>query len=134
MDINLFCIYYGLHNVYSKYLITIAAASTVSSSVMVKSLPQISSISTPVVKSSSMEYSQHNILSQPSSCVTIVSDTHTTSSCSPVTTLSVVECLTTSSSVVTSISGQVASTVTATAGEYTYNIHIKSVVAHPHWV
>ena len=100
------------------YLFTITAASTVSSSsfstVMVKSL------SPPVVKSSSMEYSQHNILSQPSSCVTIVSDTHTTFSCSPVTTLSVVECLTTSSSVVTSISGQVISTVTATAGEYTY--------------
>ena len=108
------------------YLFTIAAASTVSSSsfstVMVKSLSQISSISTPVVKSSSMEYSQHNILLQPSSCVTIVSDTHTTFSCSPVTTLSVVECLTTSStsSVVTSISGQVISTVTATAGEYMY--------------
>ena len=118
---------------YSKYLITIAAASTVSSSsfstVMVKSLPQISSVSTPVVKSSSMEYSQHNILLQPSSCVTIVSDTHTTFSCSPATTLSVVECLTTSSSVVTSISGQVVSTVTTTAGEYTYNVDIKSVVA-----
>ena len=72
---------------------------------------QRSSITTPV----SMEYSQHNILSQPSSCVTIVSDTHTTFSCSPVTTLSVVE---SSSSVVTSISGQVITTVTTTAGMY----------------
>ena len=63
-----------------------------------------------------MEYSQHNILSQPSSCVTIVSDTHTTFSCSPVTTLSVAQCLTTSTSVVASISGQVVSTVTTTAG------------------
>ena len=75
---------------------------------------QRSSITTPV----SMEYSQHNILSQPSSCVTIVSDTHTTFSCSPVTIFSVVECLTTSSSVVTSISGQVITTVTTTAGMY----------------
>ena len=84
---------------------------------MVQSMPQ-RSLPTPVMKSPSMEYSQHNILSQPSSCVTIVSDTHTTFSCSPVTTLSVVECLTTSSSVVTSISEQVISTVTPTAGEY----------------
>ena len=84
---------------------------------MVRSIPQ-RSLPTPVMQSPSMEYIQHNILSQPSSCVTIVSDTHTTFSCSPVTTLSVVECLTTSSSVVTSISGQVISTVTPTAGEY----------------
>ena len=61
-----------------------------------------------------MEYNQQNIISQPSSCVTIVSDTHTNSN--PVTTLSVVECLTTNNSVVTSISGQVISTVTTTAG------------------
>ena len=53
-----------------------------------------------------MACNQQNVLvvSQPSSVVSIVSDTHTTTS--PVTTLSVVECLTTSSSVVTSISGQ----------------------------
>ena len=57
-----------------------------------------------------MEYSQQNILSQPSSCVAIVSDTHTTFTSSLVTTLSVVECLTTSG-----ISGQV-STITTTAG------------------
>ena len=56
---------------------------------------------------------QPNILvvSQPSSVVSIVNDTHTTTS--PVTTLSVVECLTTSSSVVTSISGQHVSTITS---------------------
>ena len=56
-----------------------------------------------------MEHSQQNI-SQPNSNVSIVSDTHTTTS--PVTTLSVVECLTTSGGVVTSISGQHVSTVT----------------------
>ena len=58
---------------------------------------------------------QQNILvvSQPNSLVSIVSDTHTTTS--PVTTLSAVECLTTSSSAVTSISGQYVSTIT-TAG------------------
>ena len=50
------------------------------------------------------------VVSQPSSLVSIVSDTHTTTS--PVTTLSVVECLTTSSSVVTSISGQHVSAIT----------------------
>ena len=66
-----------------------------------------------------MECSQQNILSQPSSCVTIVSDTHTTFSSNPVTTLSVVECLTTNNSVVTSIGGQVISTATTTAGRYT---------------
>ena len=61
-----------------------------------------------------MEYCHQNILSQPSSCVTIVSDTHTSSN--PITTLSVIECLTTNNSVVTSISGQVISTVTRTTG------------------
>ena len=94
----------------------VAAASTV----MVKSIPQ-RSLPTPVMKSSSMEYRQHK---HPSSCVTIVSDTHTTFSCSPVTTLSVVECLT---SVVTSISEQVISTVTTTAGEYAMLIFINYV-------
>ena len=63
-----------------------------------------------------MEYNQQNNLSQPSSCVTILSDTHTTFSSSQVTTLSLVDCLTTNSSVVTSISGQVISTATTTAG------------------
>ena len=55
-----------------------------------------------------------SIVSQPSSSVT---DIHTTTS--PVTTLSVVECLATSSSVVTSISGQHVSTIT-TAGVWLY--------------
>ena len=60
-----------------------------------------------------MEYSQQNILSQSSSCVTVVSDTHTTFSSSPVIALSIVECLTTSG-----ISGQVTniSAITTTAG------------------
>ena len=64
---------------------------------------------------------QQNILvvSQPSSLVSIISDTHTTTS--PVTTLSVVECLTTSSSVVTSISGQHVPTIT-TAGVWLHFI------------
>ena len=79
-------------------------------------------VPTAVPKSSSTvigDYSlqrQQNILvvSQPSSLVSIARDTHTTTS--PVTTLSVVECLTTSSSVVTSISGQQVSTITTPAG------------------
>ena len=71
-----------------------------------------------VIQSPSMEYNQQNILivSQPSSLVSIVSDAHTTTS--PVTTLSVVECLTTNSSVVTSISGQHISTNAIPAGIY----------------
>ena len=77
-------------------------------------------VPTAVPKSSSTvigNYSlqrQQNILvvSQSSSLVSIVSDTHTTTS--PVTTVSVVECLT------TSISGQYVSTIT-TAGMYILN-------------
>ena len=58
---------------------------------------------------------QNNLLvSQPNSLVSIVSDTNITTS--PVTTLSVVECLTTSTSVATSTSGQHVSTITTTAG------------------
>ena len=57
-----------------------------------------------------------SVVSQPSSCVTIVSDTHTAISSTPVTTVSVVECLTTNSSVVTSISGQDVSSNTTTSG------------------
>ena len=70
--------------------------------------------------SPSAEYSQHNILvtSQPTSCVTIVNDTDITINSSPVTTISVVECLTTSGSVVTSISGQAISPITTIAGVY----------------
>ena len=102
-------------------LITVAGASTVLSSpcstVTVNFLPRRSLI-TPVITSPGMECSQQDILSQPTSCVTIVSNAHTTGtfSSNPVTTLSVVECLTTNNSVVTSISGQVISTVTTTAG------------------
>ena len=71
-----------------------------------------------------MEYSQQNILvvSQPNSCVSSVSDTHTTFSSVPVTTLSVVECLTTSSSVDTSISGPHVSTITTTAGTHVHTV------------
>ena len=80
-------------------------------------------VPTAVPKSSSTvigDYSlqrQQNIsvVSQTSSLVSIARDTHTTTS--PVTTLSFVECFTTSSSVVTSISGQPVSTIT-TAGVY----------------
>ena len=61
-----------------------------------------------------MEYSQQ----QSTSSITIVSDTHTTTS--PVTTLNVVELLTTSSRVVTSISGQDISAITTTTGTYVY--------------
>ena len=53
-----------------------------------------------------------SVVSQPSSCATIVSDSHTTISSNPVVTVSVVECLTTKSSVVTSISGQVVPSIT----------------------
>ena len=95
--------------------LTSTVLSSSCSRVTGNSLPQRSSV-TPAIKSPSMEYGQRNILSQPSSCVTVVSDTHTTFSSSPVATLSVFECLTTSSSVVTSISGQVVSTITTTAG------------------
>ena len=95
--------------------------SSTSSTVAVNHLPQTSS-TIPVIQSPIMEHGQQNIISvlQSSSVVSIVSDTHTTTS--PVTTLSVVECLTTSSSVVTSISGQCVSTVTTIAGTYTVNI------------
>ena len=65
---------------------------------------------------------QQNILveSQSSNCVTI-SYTHTNTT--PVTTLSVVECLTTSCSVVTSISGQDMSTAITTAGMFYMLLH-----------
>ena len=85
-------------------------------------LPQNSSI-TQTTKSSSMEYSQQNILvvSQPSSCVSSVSDTQTTFS-SSATTLSTIEYSTTSSSVDTSISGHTISTITTTAGTYVHTV------------
>ena len=62
------------------------------------------SSSTVMVQCSSQRQQNNLVLSQTSSLISIVSDTHTITS--PVTTLSVVECLTTSSSVITSISGQ----------------------------
>jgi len=69
-----------------------------------------------LMKSPSMEYTQQNIsvVSQPKSSITIVSNNHATFTSIPVTTLSVVECLTTSNSVVTSISGQ--ATITTNTG------------------
>ena len=82
---------------------------------MIDTVPQPSSI-IPITKSLTViQYSQPNIsvISEPSSHVTIVSDTHTIISSTPVTTVSVVECVITSSSVVTSISGQDVSTITA---------------------
>ena len=63
-----------------------------------------------MVNSSPQRQQNISVVSQPSSLVSTVNDTHTTTS--PVTTLSVVECLTTSSSVVTSTSGQHVSTIT----------------------
>ena len=86
------------------------------------------------MQSSSLEYAQQNILNvfQPSSCVSTVSDTLTTFSSTPITTLGVVESLTTSSSVVTSISGEVISPVTTTTGMYTHMyISIKLLMNFP---
>ena len=69
-----------------------------------------------VVKSSSTECRQQSILLQQSSGVTIVSDTHTTSSSSPLSTL---ECVTTSNSVVISnVGGQLISSITTAAGMF----------------
>ena len=59
------------------------------------------------------------VLSQPSSCVNVISDANTSISSSPVTTFSIAECSTTSSNVVTSDSGQNISMITTTAGKYT---------------
>ena len=71
---------------------------------------------------------RQQIESQPSSLVPTVSDTHTTTS--TVTTLSDVECLTTSSSIVTSISGQQVSTITTTAGweMYLYSMYVYNLM------
>ena len=74
-----------------------------------------------VVKSSSMECRQQSILLQQSSSVTIVSDTHTTSSS---TLLSTLECVTVSNSVITSsIGGQLISSITTAAGVDTSDIN-----------
>ena len=87
-------------------------------SVYIGLIPTIISSSSSTVTVNCLPQRQQNIsvVSQPSSSVTIVSDTHTTISSTPVTTVSVVECLTANSSVVTSISGQDVSTITTTSG------------------
>ena len=81
-------------------------------------MPTVISSSFSSVTVNCLPQRQQNIsvVSQPSSCVTIVSDTHTTISSTPVTTVSVVECLTTNSNVVTIISGQDVSSITTTSG------------------
>ena len=90
-------------------LITIGITSC--STASVTHLPQRST-TTPLIQSLTMEYSHQ----QSTSNITIVSDTHTTTS--PVTTLSVLKCLTTSSSIVTSVSGQAVSRITMATGMY----------------
>ena len=61
---------------------------------------------------------QHNIsvVSHSNNCIDTGSDSHTTISSNPVTILSAVECLTMSSSVTTTISGQDISITMTTAG------------------
>ena len=90
-------------------------------------LPSSPSSVTPVLKSPNMEYSQHviSVVSQPTSLISIVSDTHTTTS--TVATLSVAECSTTSCSVVTSISGQSVSNITATMGMHTTKLYTNNI-------
>ena len=74
----------------------------------------ISSLSSTVTVNCVPQRQQNiSVVSQPSNCVNIVSDTLTTISSTPV---SVVECLTTNSSVVTSISGQDVYSITTTSG------------------
>ena len=75
-----------------------------------------SSSSTATVNCLPQRQQNISVVSQPTSGITIVSDTHTTISSIPVTTVSVAECSTTDSSVVTSISGQDASSITTTTG------------------
>ena len=96
-------------------------------------IPTVISSSSSTVTVDYLPQREQNIsvVSQPSSCVTIVSDTHTTISSTPVTTVSVVECLTTNSSVVTSISGQDVSSVITTTGVY---FSYKYVATYPAWV
>ena len=61
------------------------------------------------------------LVSQPSSTGNSTIDTQAAVNSSLVTTFSVTECLTTSSSIVTSISGQHVSTITTTAGTLYYH-------------
>ena len=122
------CVYLSIVDLAKQYITVIPSMS---SAVTVKCLPQGSS-NVSVIKSCNVEYTQCNfsVVSQPSSSITIVSDSHTTFSSSPLTTLSVVECLTTSSSVVTSISGQAISAITTTTGMFTYS---RSLNYHHAW-
>ena len=106
------------------YMLTInSALVTLSSSSLTVAFygsPQQPSV-TPVTQSPGVEHGQQKIVavSQPNSSTPIYIDTHTTTS--PVTTLSVVQCLTTSSSVVTSIREQGTSSGigTMSTGAYT---------------
>ena len=99
-------IYYSVYNLCFNFYLYVGLVSTVvpksSSTVMVHCSPQ----------------RQQNVLavSQSSGCMSIENDSCSTSGSTPVTTLSVIEHLTTSSSVATSISGQLVSTITTTAG------------------
>ena len=76
----------------------------------------------PTVVPPSPQRQQNLILvSQPSSSGNSTIDTQAAVNSSLVTTFSVAECLTTSSSIVTSISGQHVSTITTTAGTLYYH-------------
>jgi len=82
-------------------------------------LPQRSMI-TSEIKSPNVECAQQNVLSQASTDITHVNDTHITFSSSPTAVSSTVNCSTPSDIVITTISGQAASTITASASMYTY--------------
>ena len=87
----------------------VAALPSSSSPILIPLSPQQSLI-IPVIKSSSI------VRSQPTSSVTTVSDAHTSFSCGPVTSLSVVGCLPTNNDAITSVSTQVISSITTIAG------------------
>ena len=117
-----------LHNYNHVHLITIDLESNVlspSPSTETVNHSRQGTLVTPVTQSPSVEYSQQSI-SLPKSNVTIVSDTHTTTISSSVITLSVIECLTTSSqcSVVTSFSGLCVSTLTKSEDIIFYSTYI----------
>ena len=80
-------------------------------------IPNVISSSSTVTVNCLLQRQQNiSVVSQPSSGATIASHTHTTISSTPVTTVSVVECLSTNSSIVTSISGQDVSNIMTTTG------------------
>ena len=87
-------------------------------SVYIGLIPTVISSSSSTVTVNCLPQRQQNIsvVSQTSSFVTIASDTRATISSTPVITVSVSECLTTNSSVVTSISGQDVSNIITTTG------------------